>query len=199
MDTEDHVPQPDHAITGDGTPWQVIYAGFMGLTLCAFGLFGGVYLLNTIKGLVLRIGGGAAVILALGIGVSCTALLTGARWSLYVCRGFALVALVGLIVGISCEVYSWVNLSNAITQLDREESTLDKDMLTATTAGESRDKEKVQVLRRQYDTNRRAWRQQTAKLQSTHLLVFFLGVGVLLCGTMAGLLFRPTVRRYCWR
>jgi hypothetical protein len=197
---ENDIRPGDNSIyAGDGTPWQVIYAGFMGLALCAFGLFGGIYLLNTRDELILRVGGIASIVLALGVGASCTALLTGARWSLLVCRIFALAALVGLAAGIVGEIFTWVRLSNRIKDTEMIESRLDKEKRVAAASQQADERAKLPEINAKYNENRAKWMQLNADMRNTRLLVFFLAVGGLLCGMTAGLLFRPAVGRYCTR
>jgi len=73
-----------------GLPWQIIYASFLGQTLCAFAVFGAFWLLGAKFGWMGLAGGLVALLVALALGVAFVALLTGARWALSVTRVFAL-------------------------------------------------------------------------------------------------------------
>jgi hypothetical protein len=82
-----------------GIPWQIIYASFLGETLCAFSLYGAFWLLGAKLGWMGLVGGLAALLVAVALGVAFAALLTGARWAVSVARVFALAsALVFLVL-----------------------------------------------------------------------------------------------------
>jgi hypothetical protein len=75
-----------------GIPWQIIYAAFLGETLCGFGIYGGLYLLGAKFGWMGRAGGVLTLVVAIALGVAFAALMTGAVWAQVTCRTFAIVS-----------------------------------------------------------------------------------------------------------
>jgi len=70
----------------EGVPWQIIYASFLGVTLCAFGIYGGMALLNADLGWAGALGGVTGIIVAIGVATAYVALMTAVSWSIIVCR-----------------------------------------------------------------------------------------------------------------
>ena len=92
--------------TGDATeglPWQIIYAAFLGVGVCAMGILGAAYLLHSASGRWGVAVGVAALVAALGVGTAFVALLAGASWALMTCRAFmsaaSVLAAAGLVWG----------------------------------------------------------------------------------------------------
>ena len=92
--------------TGDATeglPWQIIYAAFLGVGVCAMGILGAAYLLHTASGRWGVAVGVAALAAVLGLGTAFVALLAGASWALMTCRvfmsGAGVLAAAGLVWG----------------------------------------------------------------------------------------------------
>ena len=82
----------------EGVPWQIIYTSFLGVTLCAFGIYAGMYLLHGTPGWKEIVLGVAVLVISLGVAASFVALLTGAGWALIVCRTFVILAVLALAV-----------------------------------------------------------------------------------------------------
>ncbi len=80
----------------DGVPWQIIYTAFLGVTLCAFGIYAGMYLLHGAPGWKEIVFGIAVLVISLGVAASFVALLAGAGWALIVCRTFVILTFLAL-------------------------------------------------------------------------------------------------------
>ena len=80
----------------EGVPWQIIYTAFLGVTLCAFGIYAGMYLLHGAPGWKEIVGGVAVLVISLGVAASFVALFTGAGWALIVCRTFVFLTVLAL-------------------------------------------------------------------------------------------------------
>jgi len=90
--------------TGDATeglPWQVIYAAFLGVGVCAMGILGAAYLLHSASGWLDVALGVAALAGVLGLGTAFVALLAGASWALMTCRVFLSAASVLAVAGLA--------------------------------------------------------------------------------------------------
>jgi hypothetical protein len=79
-----------------GIPWQIIYTAFMGLAICALGIFCGLALMNAPGDWKVTLAGVAVIVLALVMGISSGAMLAGASWGLWPFRILVALGLVGL-------------------------------------------------------------------------------------------------------
>ena len=70
----------------EGLPWQIIYASFLGVTLCSSGVYGGFYLASGRYGTPGVAAGTGAILVALAIAAAFVALMMGLRWAFLVCR-----------------------------------------------------------------------------------------------------------------
>jgi hypothetical protein len=80
------LPRETKGDAPQGIPWQIIYASFLGETLCGFAIYGGIYLVGAKLGWMARTGGVLGLVAAAGLGVAFAALMTGAVWALVICR-----------------------------------------------------------------------------------------------------------------
>ena len=80
----------------EGVPGKLIYTAFLGVMLCALGVYGGLYLLHGATTWMRVAGGISVLVVSLAVAASFVALLTGAAWALLVCRVFLLLAVVVL-------------------------------------------------------------------------------------------------------
>ncbi|HUW57819.1 MAG TPA: hypothetical protein VMZ92_14355 [Planctomycetota bacterium] len=85
----------------EGVPGKLIYTAFLGVTLCAFGIYGGLYLLHGATGWLRVTGGILVLVVSVGVAASFVALLTGAAWALVVCRVFLVLAVAALAAGLA--------------------------------------------------------------------------------------------------
>jgi len=74
------------ADAGEGVPWQIIYAAFLGVMFCSFGIYGGMYLANADLGPGGTAGGAGVILVSLALATCYGALMTGVWWSIVVCR-----------------------------------------------------------------------------------------------------------------
>jgi hypothetical protein len=90
--------------SSEGVPWQVIYAAFLGVTLCSFALYLGMYLANGQFSAAVTAAGVAVIVLSAALALCYAALLPGLWWAIIVCRIsmplFAAAALIAFVWGV---------------------------------------------------------------------------------------------------
>jgi len=99
-----NLPRDSKYDAGEGVPWQIIYAAFLGIMLCCFAFYGGLALVNGGLGRGAVAAGTATIFVSLALATCHGALLTGVWWSIVVCRIsmplFAAASLAALVWGV---------------------------------------------------------------------------------------------------